>query len=293
MEPCVFLLNISISIFQIDIPGCCSLSPRLKSQMTLLLTLLLVTLLDQVPLTTQEDTWRYHMSHWEDTIHKEYVTHEMEPHTSFMCPAGYFISTLSYHFAMPEGLSEPKEARKNLESTYGIGNNSVDLDMKLAFELWRERIMSSSNNEQLKEKELEEQYVIIEPDNDMFKYYTDVHSKHGPCPPLIYCVGFQACLFRFSIEVCRHDPIPKYRKFLKVRLTCAREGLWNEYASASGIDGAAVSWHKQTMYLKYNSSLEKGDLNQFHTTKITRIRHDKREVFQTFCPDIETAKTLG
>ena len=33
-------------------------------------------------------------------------------------------------------------------------------------------------------------------------------NQHGPCPTLLHCVGYQACLFRFSNEFCRKDPYP-------------------------------------------------------------------------------------
>ena len=33
-------------------------------------------------------------------------------------------------------------------------------------------------------------------------------DKHGPCPTLLHCVGYQACLFRFSNEFCLRDPYP-------------------------------------------------------------------------------------
>ena len=36
------------------------------------------------------------------------------------------------------------------------------------------------------------------------------HTRHhyGSCPSLLHCVGYQACLFRFSNEFCLQDPFP-------------------------------------------------------------------------------------
>ena len=35
-----------------------------------------------------------------------------------------------------------------------------------------------------------------------------LRGRHGPCPALLHCVGYQACLFRFSNEFCLRDPYP-------------------------------------------------------------------------------------
>ena len=35
-----------------------------------------------------------------------------------------------------------------------------------------------------------------------------LRGRHGPCPALLHCVGYQACLFRFSTEFCLRDPYP-------------------------------------------------------------------------------------
>ena len=42
-------------------------------------------------------------------------------------------------------------------------------------------------------------------------------AQHGPCPALLHCVGYQACLFRFSNEFCLRDPYPGtiYNYFLR------------------------------------------------------------------------------
>ena len=52
------------------------------------------------------------------------------------------------------------------------------------------------------------------------------HS-YGPCAPLIYCLGHQACLFRFSNEFCLTDPLPGTRKVLQLKVRCQRDEVYH------------------------------------------------------------------
>ena len=48
-------------------------------------------------------------------------------------------------------------------------------------------------------------------------------TAYGPCAPLVYCLGHQACMFRFSNEFCLQDPIPGYQKVLNINIQCRHD----------------------------------------------------------------------
>ena len=52
-------------------------------------------------------------------------------------------------------------------------------------------------------------------------------ESYGPCAPIIYCLGHQACTFRYSNEFCLQDPLPGKRKTLRLRLTCESDEKYN------------------------------------------------------------------
>ena len=56
-----------------------------------------------------------------------------------------------------------------------------------------------------------------------YSVHSDVRSSmYGPCSTLVYCLGYQACVFPVSVEFCLHDPIPGYRKWLYLNVACRR-----------------------------------------------------------------------
>jgi len=72
------------------------------------------------------------------------------------------------------------------------------------------------------------------------------HTIYGPCGTLVYCLGYQACIFSLSLEFCRQDPAPGYRKWFDANVTCARQ---------AAID-AQVAWAQSSYVSETNAELD-------------------------------------
>ncbi|CAH1785101.1 unnamed protein product, partial [Owenia fusiformis] len=133
---------------------------------------------------------------------------------------------------------------------------------------------------------------------------TDGLNKEGRCDTLEQCIGYQACLFRFSNEFCKNDPVPNYRKTLQLSITCEQdqpEGFetWNrnvqirnDYEQVPDVIDHMVQKRYNVMYLQYKTKLEEG-LRNYEDTYIKSVETKEEEVFDVKCTDIAQSRFMG
>jgi hypothetical protein len=102
------------------------------------------------------------------------------------------------------------------------------------------------------------------------------------------CLGYQGCVFHFSTEFCRGDPVPLFRKQLDMNVVCELD--------AAFLTTLAPQWAqrmpKQVVHLKYESKLEV-PLRQYESTVILPVINQEENVLELECPTIQHAKSLG
>ncbi|XP_035207443.1 uncharacterized protein LOC118182229 isoform X2 [Stegodyphus dumicola] len=49
--------------------------------------------------------------------------------------------------------------------------------------------------------------------------------RTAPCPTIYDCLGYQACLFKFSNEFCQRDPVWSVRKIVLLTVVCMRDDM--------------------------------------------------------------------
>lgn len=126
-----------------------------------------------------------------------------------------------------------------------------------------------------------------------------IPRSYGPCASLIYCVGHQVCMFRFSNEFCHSDPMPGVRKSLNLRLRCDRKFAYNDllrqYATLAGVGfevGTSMAhWPNAAVYVKYKSQLGQG-IRSYNATLTPKLTHIK-DVFGMHCPPTFMAREEG
>ncbi|ELT93932.1 hypothetical protein CAPTEDRAFT_218839 [Capitella teleta] len=113
-------------------------------------------------------------------------------------------------------------------------------------------------------------------------------SDFGPCPTLLMCLGYQACVFHLSTEFCRGDPVPLFRKQLDMNVVCEQDAAFPTEQAPHG----AEKLYEEVVYLKYDSKLEI-PLRQYESTQIHPVINKESEIFDLKCPDVSHANQLG
>lgn len=275
-----------------------TIGSRIAIQLQIFTTLILTSVLDNTVFTANDTNWFYNMTTAADHVHKEYTALETHPHTAILCPADFFISGLTYQFHLPENMKETGNSTEHLERNFGIGNNPVDLSLNDSLRIWsKTEDQADGSRSHLLMEEIgpnsRSHSFIVGMESEEIKFKVGNQTKHGPCPTLVYCIGFQACIFRFSIEFCRNDPLPGFRKVLQMRLTCSRRIYFTAHASGttSGILSHVNPEH--TLYLKYKSLIEVRGLSSMNMTALIHVKKSNRKVFETYCPSPMEAKRKG
>ncbi|XP_071515718.1 uncharacterized protein [Panulirus ornatus] len=125
---------------------------------------------------------------------------------------------------------------------------------------------------------------------------SDEETGSSKCPTLQRCLGYQACLFSFGIELCHMDPIPGQRKNLYVTLTCMREeamlsAIRDAYDDADVVQEAGRRMHL-VLHLTYTSRLEESK-EDFTSTEIMSREETEEEVFHGTCHRLKDAVKAG
>ncbi|ELT93931.1 hypothetical protein CAPTEDRAFT_218838 [Capitella teleta] len=113
-------------------------------------------------------------------------------------------------------------------------------------------------------------------------------SDFGPCPTLLMCLGYQACVFHLSTEFCRGDPVPLFRKQLDMNVVCEQDAAFPTRHAPHG----AEKLYEEVVYLKYDSKLEI-PLRQYESTQIHPVVNKESEIFDVKCPDVSRAFASG
>lgn len=119
----------------------------------------------------------------------------------------------------PEGLDDADRPHPNRPNAASVEGTNM-LTLHDAFYLWSIEDINRQEDAELVntfDKSASE-FEKVDPHlRDVIQNSRSVQSvfnrsqfleKHGPCPTLLNCVGYQACLFRFSNEFCLQDPYP-------------------------------------------------------------------------------------
>ena len=144
--------------------------------------------------------------------------------------------------------------------------------------------------------------TTMEPDinitNTAHMMSSDMYLRYGPCPTLMYCIGYQSCSFHCSNEFCNSDPYPRLRKILNAQLICKRD---NELLNSVSRDGKPVKdttlkemtgKQNKSLHITYQSKIETL-VRDYTNTVINAKEVDEDDVFNLACPTLQEAKKIG
>lgn len=117
-----------------------------------------------------------------------------------------------------------------------------------------------------------------------------------PCGTLKYCIGYQACLFSFSNEFCKNDPLKGIRKVLKLYLTCEKdkdiERFFHKHELNQQVKSGLLSRRDQVMLIKHSSFIEQG-IRNLQDIEIFPHVIPEYEVFGKVCDPVSELFELG
>ncbi|XP_070540250.1 uncharacterized protein [Ptychodera flava] len=112
------------------------------------------------------------------------------------------------------------------------------------------------------------------------------------CDPVLFCLGFQACLFKATIDVCANDPMPGQRKLLDMRVTCATDSTFSQYFQADNTNNRLTESvrrrHDQVLYIYVND-----DNTDDVAVSLLQVTIPEEDIFGISCPVPREAYNAG
>ncbi|XP_014681957.1 PREDICTED: uncharacterized protein LOC106821587 [Priapulus caudatus] len=117
-----------------------------------------------------------------------------------------------------------------------------------------------------------------------------------PCGTIKYCMGFQACLFTFSNEFCKNDPVRGIRKVVDLYLTCENdadlEELFLKHEVPSEVPSQLTGRRHHVMLITHSSFIETG-VSKLSDVQVFPHIIPETQVFGVQCADVADVYNLG
>ena len=302
--------------------------------MCLLIWLLILTELEEMIFSEndhegREPAWSYqmHTEQHSKTLLKEYTFWELNPRSAVLCPRGFFISTILYHFLRPgqEGkVAGTKGTKSQQESNLPDFSDDTNTVLRIS-DLVNYIAEPSNSSTGVQDGELDLDQAVFNLDHLMSELqpkaehtggrkestdgvktsHTEAEATHlyGLCSAFVHCLGRQACLFHLNSDLCEADPVPGFRKVLNMQIKCERDSnLKDIVAVISSSSGHRYHDNQELMltlsarvnYVVFIPPKKKssGDDSGSHGERKT-YKLQEKDVFSVFCPSTAQAHEKG
>ncbi|XP_071039767.1 uncharacterized protein [Parasteatoda tepidariorum] len=109
--------------------------------------------------------------------------------------------------------------------------------------------------------------------------------RRALCPTAYHCLGYQACIFTYSRDLCQGEPLPLLPEYFVLSIGCYRDDLFDAPKK--------FQKHKDfVLYIEYTPNGRMPEMG-FSISNLTYVESSEDTVFNGKCPPLGVAKKEG